>query len=63
MKKKIKDLTLKEAEKFCKFESCCDCPLYTFGNGICQFEYLSIIRGRKNRLKDYLEKEVEVDNE
>ena len=55
MKKKIKDLTVKEFQKICgKYEYCHNCPLH-LAYGLC-----SVIDFTSINEKD-LEKEVEVD--
>ncbi len=59
MKKKIKDLTLKECRHICFGKSCSRCPL-SYGNGLCRFFELDNIRQREDTHFD-LEREVEFD--
>lgn len=60
MKKKIKDLTIKDCRHICAGKRCSQCPLY-YGDGYCRLGELENRRQRKNARFD-LKKEVEIDD-
>ena len=59
MKKKIKDLTLVEANKYCLSRDCENCP-FKDEEECCLLEYIGG-RDIERMFKDILEREVEVD--
>ena len=71
MKKKIKDLTIKEFNKFCdkQNENCIDCLFYgiEFGKGIVGCDLISYIYQRDKLLTQFkkypLEQEIEVEDD
>lgn len=63
MKKKIRDLTYDERKRICDKQGCYNCPLYgnkaIIGYEVCLHDYFS----RLEKQEDYLNREVEIENE
>ena len=60
MKKKIKDLTLVEANKYCRSRTCENCPFNDDETKYCLLEHIGGYK-IETMFKNALEREVEVD--